>query len=203
MPRPFIFALVAGPMPWNLSTQRFDEARSHLRRDDVLPVWLAVIGGQLSQEFVVADPRGSVEAGLGLDLLADPQRDVAGEGNALQVLGHVEIGFVQRQRLNDEGVLGENLADLPADSLVDLETRLHEDQVWTLPFRSNRRHRRPHAELPGFVARSGDDSALLRAADRDGSAAQARIVPLLDRRVEGVHVDVDDLSLRRAADVLL
>ena len=65
--------------------QRFDEARSHLRRDDVLPVWLAVIGGQLSQEFVVADPRISVEAGLGLNLLADPQRDIAGERNALQV----------------------------------------------------------------------------------------------------------------------
>jgi hypothetical protein len=63
-----------------------------------------VIGGQLSQEFVVADPRRSVEAGLGVDLLADPQGDVAGEGNALQVLGHVEIGFVQRQRLDDRGI---------------------------------------------------------------------------------------------------
>ena len=50
--------------------QRFDEARSHLRRDDVLSVRLAMIGGQLSQEFVVADPPRSVQAGLGLDLLA-------------------------------------------------------------------------------------------------------------------------------------
>src|SRR6185295_1094072 len=41
------------------------------------------------------------------------------------------------------------IVDLPADGLVDFETRLHEDQVWTLPYRSNRRHRRPHAELPG------------------------------------------------------
>jgi hypothetical protein len=70
-------------------------------------------------------------------------------------------------------VFGENLADLPADRLVDFETRPHEDKVWTLSFCSNRRHRRPHAELPGFVARGGDDAALLRAADRDGSAAPA------------------------------
>ncbi len=44
-----------------------------------------------------------------------------------------------------------------------------------------------------FVARGGHDPALVRiAADRDRPAAQRRVVALFDRRVERVHVDVDD-----------
>jgi hypothetical protein len=37
--------------------------------------------------------------------------------------GHVEIGRVERQRLDDRRVLGEDLADLLRDCLVDLEAR--------------------------------------------------------------------------------
>ena len=35
------------------------------------------------------------------------------------------------------------------------------------------------------------------AADRHRLALQRRIVALLDRRVEGIHVDMDDLALER------
>jgi hypothetical protein len=94
-------------------------------------------------------------------------------------------------------VFGEDLADLPTDGLVDLEARLHEDQVGTLPLRGDRGHRRADSELACFVARRGDDAALGRSAHRDRLAAQIRIVALLDRRC--VHVDVDDLAMRRRA----
>src|ERR1035441_8684049 len=43
--------------------QRFDERRPHIRRDDVLAVRLAVVGGELRQKLVVGDAGGSVEAG--------------------------------------------------------------------------------------------------------------------------------------------
>jgi hypothetical protein len=44
MPKLFIFALVAGPMPWKLAyRQRFHERRSHFRCDDILSVRLPVI----------------------------------------------------------------------------------------------------------------------------------------------------------------
>ena len=112
----------------------------------------------------------------------------------LQVFGHVKIGLVQRQRLDDRRVLGEDLADLLGDRLVDLEARLHEDQVRTLPLRGHRRHGRPDAELAGFVARRRHDAPLAGSADGDRLAAEIRIVPLLDRRVEGVHVDVDNFT---------
>lgn len=48
---------------------------------------------------------------------------------------------------------------------------------------------------PRFVAGRRHDAALARSPDGDGLAAKIRIVPLLDGRIEGVHVDVDDLAL--------
>ena len=79
---------------------------------------------------------------------------------SLQVLGHVKIGFVERQRLDDRRVLGEDLSDLLGDGLVDLEAGLHEDQVRALPLGRHRRHRRADAELSGFVARRRDNATL-------------------------------------------
>jgi hypothetical protein len=86
-----------------------------------------VIRGELRQEFVVANAGGCVEAGLRLDLLPDPERDVAGEGDPLQVFGDVEIGLVERQRFDDRGVLGEDVTDLPAERLAAAEVRLVTD----------------------------------------------------------------------------
>ena len=118
----------------------------------------------------------------------------------LQILGHVEIGLVQRQRLDDRRVFGEDRADLPRHLLVDVEARLHKDQVGTFPLRGDRRHGGAHAELSRFVACRRDDAALPRSADGDRLAAQLRIVALLDGGVEGVHIDVDDLALLRRYD---
>jgi hypothetical protein len=38
-------------------------------------------------------------------------------------------------------------------------------------------------------------------ADRNRPPAKRRIVALFDRRIEGVHVDVDDLAHRHAATI--
>ena len=87
------------------------------------------------------------------------------------------------------------LSDLLRDRLVDLEAGLHEDQVRALPLGGHGRHGGPHAELAGFVAGCSHDAALTGSADGNRLAAEIRIVPLFDRRVEGVHIDVDDLAL--------
>src|SRR3954471_4017163 len=55
-----------------------------------------MIGGELGQKLV-GDAGRSVEAGLGLDPLADPERNVPRERDALQVFRHLEIGLVERQ----------------------------------------------------------------------------------------------------------
>jgi hypothetical protein len=91
-------------------------------------------------------------------------------------------------------VLGENLADLLADRLVDLEPGLREYEVRALALGGDGSRCRADTELAGFVACGRHDAALARTADRDRSATELWIVPLLDRRIEGVHVDVDDLA---------
>lgn len=120
--------------------KRLDKCRPHLRRDDVLAVWLAMIGSELCQELVVGDAGRSVEARYLLDFRTDRQRDVPRQWNALQIFGHIEVGLVQRQR--DSGSI---IACARRRSRVfagrppcRLERRLHEDQVWALSPRGNR-----------------------------------------------------------------
>jgi hypothetical protein len=99
--------------------------------------------------------------------------------------GHVEISFVERQWLDDRRVFGEDLTDLLRDGLVDVEPRLDEDQIRALPLRRHRRHGRAYAELACFVAGGGHDAAFAGSTHGHRLAAEIRIVPLLDRRVEG------------------
>ena len=61
--------------------------------------------------------------------------------------------------------------------------------------RARHGHGRADAELPGLVARGGDDAAPFRvSAHGHGPAAQRGIVALLDGRVERVHVEVEDAA---------
>ncbi len=51
-----------------------------------------------------------------------------------------------------------------------------------------------HTELSRFIGGCRHDTAFARAADRHRLAAQFRIVALFDRRVKGIHIDMDDLA---------
>ena len=59
------------------------------------------------------------------------------------------------------------------------------------------------AAVAAVRASRGDNTALRRTADRDGLAAELRIVTLFHGRVERIHIDVDDLAMRRRRGVLL
>src|SRR5258708_12612054 len=95
-------------------------------------------------------------------------------------------------------VFGKDFADLTRHRLVDIEARLDEDQVGTLPFGRNRRHRGSNTKFSRLVARRRDDTAFARTADRHWLTLQLRIVPLFDRSVKCFHIDVNDLSLPSA-----
>jgi hypothetical protein len=125
---------------------------------------------------------------------ADLLGDLGGRCDAFEVLGHVEIGLVERQRLDQRRVLGEDGADLLRDLPIDVEAVLHEDQLGAFALGGDGRHRRAHAEFARLITRSRHDAARLRPADRDRLAAQLGMVTLFDRGEEGVHVDMDDLA---------
>ena len=166
-----------------------------VRRDDEQPVRLVLVGGELGEELVVGHAGRGVEPGRRLDLALDGARDLGRRRTVPARFGNVEIGLVQRQGFDHLRVAMEHLVDLRGDGAVDVEAWGHEQEVRALPARRDARHRGTHAELPRLVARRRDHASGLRSADRERLAAQARIVALLHRRVERVHVDVDDLAL--------
>ncbi len=75
---------------------------------------------------------------------------------------------------------------------IALHARADHDRVRAALQRLAHRHRGMHAEAAHLVARGGDDAAAAGAADDDRLAGKLRVVELLDRRVERVHVDVQD-----------
>jgi hypothetical protein len=52
----------------------------------------------------------------------------------LSPVSHIKIGFIQGQRFEDLGVLGEDLLGLLRDLFINLETRLRKDQIGTCRF---------------------------------------------------------------------
>src|SRR5262245_56030706 len=81
------------------------------------------------------------------------------------------------------------------NSPIDVEPRLHEDELWALPPGDHRSHGGPHAEATSLVARGCNNTARSRAADGDRLAPELRIVPLLDGSVKRVHIDMNDLAV--------
>jgi hypothetical protein len=60
-----------------------------------------------------------------------------------------------------------------------------------------------YAEAPGFVRSSTDNRPFSLPRDNHGFAAQVRVVPLLDRRIKRVHVDVDDFAHNSLVTILI
>ncbi len=65
------------------------------------------------------------------------------------------------------------------------------------------RHGRAHSKSPRFVRGSADDRAFSLPSDNYWFAAQVRVVPLLDRSVEGIHVDMEDFAHNDLATILI
>jgi hypothetical protein len=60
-----------------------------------------------------------------------------------------------------------------------------------------------NTEAPGFVRGSTDHRTFSLPRDNHGFAAQVRVVPLLDRRIKRVHVDVDDFAHNSLVTILI
>jgi hypothetical protein len=124
------------------------------------------------------------------DLLGDLRR----QADSFQILGDVEIGLVERQGLDDRAIGGEDFPDLQGDGLVSVEARFDEDQIGAFSLGGDGRHRGMNPELPRLIACRRHDAAFARSANRDRLAAQLGIIALFHRRVERVHIDMDDFT---------
>src|SRR3546814_7555405 len=131
--------------------------------------------------------RSRGEARLFADALADQLRRRGRAAEPGLVGADVEIGFVERQRFDLVGIVAKDRADLVRDVAIDLEARRHEDEGGALALRGDAGHRRADAELARFIARRRDYAAPRRSDDRDGFAANARVVALPARSVKRNH----------------
>ena len=84
--------------------QSFDEGRAHPGRDDEQSIGLALVGSHLGQKLVIRDAGGRREPGLGADSRPNLFGDLGRRRDLLQVFGDVEIGLIERQRLDQSGV---------------------------------------------------------------------------------------------------
>src|SRR5688500_9103186 len=86
----------------------------------------------------------------------------------------------------------EDLANLVRDGAIPLEVGMDEDAFRTESHGPRGWHGRVHAELSSFVGGRTDDASQSRPADDHRLAAQLRTVALFDRRIECVHIHMND-----------
>ena len=184
-----------------LDGQRRQKCVDVFRLNDEEAVGLAPVGGDLGEEFVGRDSGGRGEMQLVADLAADGAGDLGCGGQAAFVFGHIEVGFVEGERLDEIGVAAEDVAGLARDGAVADEVRRHEDGVRAKALGAQGGHGGADAEAARFIRGGADDGAVAAPRDDDRLAAQLRIVALLDRGVKSVHVDVDDLANRHGRRV--
>ncbi len=101
---------------------------------------------------------------------------------------HVGESLIDGNPLYERREIAHHLEGGVAQSLIFIEMAADENELWTELARSPSRHSATHAEDFGFV-RGGKHHA---AADSDGLAPQRRIEQLLDRRIKGVQVRMQD-----------
>ena len=131
---------------------------------------------------------------MAADFGTDGKRDVAGVFHVLLVLGYIQIGFVQRERLDEVGMQPENLVDLLRDLAIKRELRRDKNGVGAKPFRRRHRHCRAQAVFAGFVGRGANHRARAIPSHHNGLAAQMGLFAQFYRCVECVHVYMDDFA---------
>jgi len=177
-----------------LHGKRREEVRDICGLDDEEAVGLSPVGRDFGEKLVGSYACGGGEVLFGADLLTNGLRDFRRGRQVGFVLRDVEVGFVEGEGFDEVGVAEEDFADAARDGAIAGEVGRDEDGVGTEALCLDGGHGGADAEFAGFVRGCADDGALAAPCDDDGLAAKLRIITLLDRGVEGVHVDVNDFA---------
>ena len=152
---------------------------------------LAQLADDLGQQPVLRDPDRAGEPRVLADLGDDPpHRRLRSEQPAEVEVGLVEPDHLDRLRVGPQDVHHPRRG-LP----VGRKVRLQIDRIGQPPPRHRRRHRRMDpSQPPRLIARRGDHRPRPRPADHNRLPPQLRPPPQLDRRVEGVHIQMRDCA---------
>jgi hypothetical protein len=157
---------------------------------------LAILLQSLARNLFRCDPDAGGKPQLVRDARPQQHGDLDRGAEQPHAAAHVEERLVERERLDQRGHRPEDVPKRRRDLAVNVEPRRDDDGRRAASQRLRHRHRRCHAVPPGLVGGARHDAARAGATHHQGTATQPRVVPGLDRRVERVHVDVQDRLLR-------
>ena len=137
MPSSRMRSAVAGPTPWKCSIGRAARKPSACSgRITVSPSGFSRPEAVLARNLLNETPAEAVRPGLAVDRGLDRPGDRHRRHGPALGLGDVEIGLVERCRLDQIGEPREDLADAAALALVDVEARRHEAKLGAQPQRA-------------------------------------------------------------------
>jgi len=174
--------------------ERGEECLDLFRLDDEEAIGFAPVRGDFGEEFVGGDSSRGREIELVEDLLADGARDSGGSGQAGFVSSDVEVGFVERERFDEVSVAVKDFADAAGDGAVTGKVGRNENSLGAKALSADGGHGGADAEGAGLVGGGANDGTIGFPGDDDGASAQARVVALLDRSIECVHIYMDDFA---------
>ena len=177
--------------PEPFDRERMQERELGVGRHDEQAVGLGHAACHLGQELRPRHPDGDGQADPLADGPPQPGRDLDGRARDPAHPAHVEKRLVDRQPLDQRGGVLEHPVDRPARLGVCRHPRPHDDRLRAQAAGIRAAHRGAHAVRLGLVAGREHDSR----PDDDRPPAQARVVSLLDRRVERVEIGVQDRRL--------
>ena len=183
---------------WELGQrQGRQESRFLARGDYDQAARFAQLGGDLGDQLAAGHPDTEVQAAARLDLVPES------EGNRLRrphqrfLAGQVQVGLVQRDRLDERRVAVEDPEDRLRGLAIGGEVAGHEDRGGAEAAGPAEGHRRPHPEGARLVRGGGHHAAF---PGHPGAANNHRLptklgaAQLFHRGVEGIEVDVHDHS---------
>jgi len=170
----------------------------------------AEVAGEFGEELVGGDADAGGEAAFGTDALLEglgeglgaQQGVVVGAGTVAAVGGDIEVGFVHGDLLDLGAGLGEERHDQVGFGAVMIHPWREEHGGGAQACCGAGRHGGPDAEPAGLIAGGADDApAVSGRAHDNGLAAKRRVIALLDRREEGVHIEMEDDAVHAARRV--
>jgi hypothetical protein len=183
--------------PESTDGQRRQKGAHRGVRDHALAVRLRHVRGDLGHEFHGRDPGRRRQ----LQLVRDADAQARGDGGGVSEQGtrggDIEEGLVERQWLDQGRDAPEDGQQQFARLRIGLEAWAHHDRGGCPAHRLDHRHRAAHPEPAHLVGGGQDHPAPGISAHDHRQAPQLGMIALLDRRIEGVHVEVNDRAFGR------
>ena len=177
--------------PQTLDGKRVQERELAVGRHDEQAVRLRNAARDLGEELRARDADRDRETDMRPSVAPQSHGDVGRRARQAAHAAHVEECLVDRKPLDDRRRVLEDAEERLARVRVRGHARRDDDRVGAETARLPSTHRGANAVRLRLVARGKDDAG----ADDHRPPAQSRIVSLLDRRVEGVDVSVQDRRL--------